>query len=281
MIIPKTTQTAAEVGQHYDNLDRFYREIWGEHVHHGLWHTGREDKLEAAINLVELLANRLALKPGETVCDIGCGYGGTSRMFAERWGATVTGVTVSPAQLAYAQQKYPTANPHLMLQDWLTNKFPANSFDASLSCESSEHMVDKQRFFAEVYRTLKPGGRFANCVWLVAEQPANWQVNWLLEPICREARLPGIGSETEYRAFIAEAGLELVSFEDLSDKVWRTWWICLVRAVTGIFSEHSYRTFLLNSTNSDRRFALTLVRMLVAFRSKGLRYGVFVARKPA
>ena len=27
---------------HYDDLDQFYREIWGEHVHHGVWFTGKE-----------------------------------------------------------------------------------------------------------------------------------------------------------------------------------------------------------------------------------------------
>ena len=30
------------VASHYDELDRFYRDIWGEHVHHGLWLRGEE-----------------------------------------------------------------------------------------------------------------------------------------------------------------------------------------------------------------------------------------------
>jgi tocopherol O-methyltransferase len=41
MIVPRTVQTAESVARHYDTLDRFYREIWGEHVHHGLWRGGR------------------------------------------------------------------------------------------------------------------------------------------------------------------------------------------------------------------------------------------------
>ena len=67
MIIPRTTQNAADVAKHYDNLDRFYREIWGEHVHHGLWRTGRETPLEACEALSAAAADRLALKPGDTV----------------------------------------------------------------------------------------------------------------------------------------------------------------------------------------------------------------------
>ena len=278
MIIPKTTQNAESVAKHYDNLDRFYREIWGEHVHHGLWRTGRETPLQACEALSAAVADRLALKPGNTVCDVGCGYGGTSRILADM-GAEVTGLTLSEAQIAYAARAHPRANPRLIQQDWLKNDFPDASFDAVLSIESSEHMVDKPLFFAEVARTLKPGGRFANCVWLSSENPGPAAINHLLEPICREGRLPSMGSETEYRAMMADAGLRVTSFEDLTANVWRTWWLCLTRAAKGILTQKSYREFLLNPRNSDRSFAITLLRILWAYRSGAMRYGLFAAEK--
>jgi tocopherol O-methyltransferase len=278
MIIPKTTQSAADVAKHYDNLDRFYREIWGEHVHHGLWRTGRETPLEACVALSAAVADRLALKPGDTVCDVGCGYGGTSRILADM-GAQVTGLTLSEKQLTYANSAHPRANPTLMVRDWLENGFPDAGFDAVLSIESSEHMVDKPLFFAEVARTLKPGGRFANCVWLSSENPSPAAINHLLEPICREGRLPSMGSESEYRAMMAKAGLEVTGFEDLTAQVWRTWWLCLTRAVKGIATDRAYRAFLLDPRNSDRSFAITLLRILWAYRSGAMRYGLFAARK--
>jgi tocopherol O-methyltransferase len=279
MIVPKTTQTAEGVAQHYDNLDRFYREIWGEHVHHGLWRSGNETPLEACEALSAAVAERLEVRPGQVVCDVGCGYGGTSRLLADRWGCDVTGLTLSGAQLAYAASAHPRANPRLMQQDWLENTFPAESFDAVLSIESSEHMVDKPLFFAEVARTLKPGGRFANCVWLSSEKPSPAAINHLLEPICREGRLPSMGSESEYRAMMADAGLRVTSFEDLTPFVWRTWWLCLTRAAKGIVTQRSYRTFLLDPRNSDRSFAITLLRILWAYRSGAMRYGLFAAQK--
>ena len=278
MIIPKTTQNAESVAKHYDNLDRFYREIWGEHVHHGLWRSGRETPLQACEALSAAVAEKLALKPGNTVCDVGCGYGGTSRILADM-GAEVTGLTLSEAQIAYAARAHPRANPRLMQQDWLKNDFPDASFDAVLSIESSEHMVDKPLFFAEVARTLKPGGRFANCVWLSSENPGPAAINHLLEPICREGRLPSMGSETEYRAMMADAGLRVTSFEDLTANVWRTWFLCLTRAAKGILTQKSYREFLLNPRNSDRSFAITLLRILWAYRSGAMRYGLFAAEK--
>jgi len=279
MIIPRTVQTAEAVAQHYDSLDRFYREIWGEHVHHGLWRTGRETAAVAVENLVALVAERLDLRPGQQVCDVGCGYGATARLLADRYGCNVVGLTLSAAQLAYAESRHPRANPWLMRQDWLDNGFAAASFDAVFSIESSEHMVDKARFFAEVARTLRPGGRFATCVWLAAENPGPAATRYLLEPICREGRLPGMGSESEYRAMMAEAGLAVTGFEDLTRQVWRTWAICLGKALKGIATERSYRAFLLDGGNSDRSFAVTLLRILLAYRLGAMRYGLFAARK--
>jgi tocopherol O-methyltransferase len=279
MIVPRTVQTAESVARHYDTLDRFYREIWGEHVHHGLWRSGRESPLDAVEALTRLVAERLELKPGQSVCDVGCGYGGTSRLLADRWGCDVTGLTLSEKQLAYAAGAHPRSNPRLMRRDWLENGFPDESFDSVLSIESSEHMVDKPKFFAEVARTLKPGGRFATCVWLSSEKPGPAAVNHLLEPICREGRLPSMGSESEYRAMMRDAGLELMGFEDLTAFVWKTWWLCLVRAVKGVLTKRLYRQFLLDPANGDRLFAVTLLRILIAYRTGAMRYGLFWARK--
>lgn len=279
MIVPKTVQTAEAVARHYDTLDRFYREIWGEHVHHGLWRTGRESAAFAVETLVALVAERLELGPGNDVCDVGCGYGATARLLADRYACNVTGLTLSSAQLAYAEACHPRGNPRLIRQDWLDNGFAPASFDAVLSIESSEHMVDKDRFFAEVARTLKPGGRFATCVWLSAEDPGPASVRFLLEPICREGRLPGMGSESEYRAMMARAGLEVTRFEDLTPYVWRTWAICLGKAAKGLLTERRYRTFVFDPSNSDRIFAVTLLRILLAYRLGAMRYGLFSARK--
>jgi tocopherol O-methyltransferase len=125
MILPREAPTPAAVAAHYDELDRFYREVWGEHVHHGYWATGRESAAEAADALVDLVAERLDLAPGQEVCDIGCGYGATAQRLAERHGVAVTGVTLSAAQAkAAAGRVAARGSLHLVRQDWLTNGFP-------------------------------------------------------------------------------------------------------------------------------------------------------------
>src|SRR3954452_15475310 len=105
VILPRQPQTVQAVASHYDELDSFYREIWGEHVHHGYWATGRETPTEAAVALVERLAERLRLEPGQRICDIGCGYGATAHYLAEQFALDVTGVTVSAVQARRARAR--------------------------------------------------------------------------------------------------------------------------------------------------------------------------------
>src|SRR5258706_6414897 len=105
MIIPAKEQTSAAVAQHYDDLDPFYRELWGDHVHHGLWTTGLENPAQAVENLIACVARRLELDPGQHVCDVGCGYGATAQWLAERHGVHLTGLTIPAVQAQRASER--------------------------------------------------------------------------------------------------------------------------------------------------------------------------------
>ena len=102
MISSSCPVTVNEVADHYDELDRYYREIWGEHVHHGLWESGDETSEEAVLNLVKSVARRGQITTGMRVCDVGCGYGGTARLLNCEFGAIVSAITLSPAQFRHA-----------------------------------------------------------------------------------------------------------------------------------------------------------------------------------
>src|SRR5690348_17241363 len=88
----------AYVAAHYDSLDRYYRELWGEHVHHGIWRTGRESVEEATRAMIDLVIVHAGLGWGARVVDAGCGYGGTARVLATELAADVVGFTLSEAQ---------------------------------------------------------------------------------------------------------------------------------------------------------------------------------------
>jgi tocopherol O-methyltransferase len=278
MISAATTGEA--VASHYDELDPYYRSLWGQHVHHGLWETGRESPQEAVIALSHLVAERAGITEGVRVCDVGCGYGGTARLFASDYGARVTGVTVSRRQYEGAIA-HGGANPDFILRDWMENDFPSESFDAVIAIESTEHLPDVAHGIREMARVLVPGGRLVICAWMAGPDPAPWEVRHLLEPICREGCLVGMGNKEDYQRWIVDAGLRMESEEDLSQKVRRTWPICIRRTIAGFFTDPSLRRYLLGGFGRNRVFALTLLRIWIAYLTGAMRYVVFTARKAA
>ena len=280
MILPAGPVAAHAVADHYDELDDFYRELWGEHVHHGLWRTGREPAAEAVTQLVEHVAARLALGPRECVADIGAGYGATARLLADRYAARVTAVTLSPAQYAYARS-LPAADgaPRYLLADWLANPLPDGGFDAAVAIESTEHMGDKVAAFRQAHRVLRPGGRLAVCAWIARDRAGAWEVRHLLEPICREGRLAGMGTEGDYRAALAAAGLEVTGVEELTRRVKGTWPRCAAALAGRLVRDGRYRRFIASARSRNRVFALTLLRIWLAYEVGAMRYLLFTARR--
>src|SRR5215470_15286793 len=217
MIIPRKSVADVEsIAAHYDDLDPFYRAVWGVHVHHGYWVTGSESADEAVLNLTGLVASHARIQSGTRVCDIGCGYGASARIFNQQYGAKVTGITISRKQYEYAAAlSEGMVDLDFLHCDALHNGLPAASFDSVVAIESMEHMPDKPRFFAEVYRLLDGEGLFVITAWLAAERPSMWKTKYLLERICIEGRLPNMASSSEYRTMLEESGFHDVTFLDL------------------------------------------------------------------
>src|SRR5437868_11418618 len=86
------------IQEHYDLASPYYEKLWGKHLHHGYYKTGRESKEEAADNLIKYLVGLVGIREGARVLDVGCGIGGTSVWLTEKLGCKVTGITISPIQ---------------------------------------------------------------------------------------------------------------------------------------------------------------------------------------
>jgi tocopherol O-methyltransferase len=121
----------------------------------------------------------------------------------------------------------------------------------------------------------------AVCAWLACDNPRPWQVKYLLEPICREGRLPGMGNEADYLMLARNAGFALAGVEDLSARVSRTWRVCAGRILRGLATRPHYRKFLMDKNQPNRIFALTLFRLLAAYRTGSMRYCLLTFTKPS
>jgi len=69
----------------------------------GYWPEGVTNLNAAQEAKLDLICRKLQLKPGMSLLDVGCGWGGLSKFAAERYGAKVTGISVSKEQLAFAK----------------------------------------------------------------------------------------------------------------------------------------------------------------------------------
>jgi len=280
MIVPRAEIDVSAVAAHYDELDDLYRSLWGTHLHHGYWITGQESSQEAVANLTRLVAERVGIRPGDRVCDLGCGYGAVALAFNDHYGARVTGLTISDKQYRYASAAAAeNAGVEFFLRDALRNALPSCSFDTVIAIESSEHMPDKAQFFAEAYRLLRPGGHCVAVAWLSRDQPAPWECKYLLEPICKEGRLPSMGSAGEYRTMLEQAGFVGVECADLTHRVKKTWTVCALRLARRALVDPALRRRLLDSRFTNRVFAKAVFRIRLAYEIGVMRYGLFFAEK--
>jgi cyclopropane fatty-acyl-phospholipid synthase-like methyltransferase len=281
VITPATANpNLADIAAHYDDLDDLYRSIWGTNIHHGYWMTGRESSDEAVNNLTRLVAEHAAIRPGDCVCDLGCGYGAAALALNRDHGATVTGITISAKQYAYATQAASGyTNVNFMLGDALLNGLPTETFDAVITIEGTEHIETKTKLFREARRILRAGGRFVVTAWLARERPATWEIKYLLEPICTEGRLPNLASTNEFRRMLEDAGFRQVEHLDLTRAVKKTWTFCALRLIKRFLRDPALRRRLCDPHFTNRVFAKTVFRIRLAYAIGAMRYGLFSATK--
>mgnify|MGYP001147283292 CR=1 FL=1 len=283
MICPRRVISPADVGGHYDELDPFYQAVWGRGLHHGLWRTGSETTAEAVDSLVEALGQEAQLSPGDRVCDVGCGYGEPARILAERFRVKVLGLTLSERQATIARATPVRGGPapEFRMEDFLHNGIGDGAFQAVIALESTAHMDEKASFFQQAERVLAPGGRLVVAAWTASEHASSREERWLLEPICRFGRLPGLGTAREYEDWCRRAGLGLVSIRDWTEQVRRTWRVVLSRIPTRLLPKANTWRYLFDSRSRHRDFLLAIPLIGLAQYLGSLRYTALTARKPS
>jgi cyclopropane-fatty-acyl-phospholipid synthase len=152
---------ACQVGKkHYDIGNDLYGCMLDELMIYSCAYWKNANTLDDAQKAkLDLVCRKLNLKPGMTVLDIGCGWGGTARFAAERYGVDVTGVTVSEEQLKFGCDICQGLSVDIKLQDYrrLNGKF-----DRILSIGMFEHVGYKnyRTFMKKTKTLLKEDGLF-------------------------------------------------------------------------------------------------------------------------
>ena len=156
-----------------------------------------------------------ALKPGETVLDLGSGGGVDVLLSARRVGPTgkAYGLDMTDDMLALArenQRKAGVENVAFLKGEIENIPLPDNSVDVIISNCVINLSADKDRVLREAFRVLRPGGRFAvSDVVVTGEIPAEVRRNVELWIGC----IAGALRDTEYTSKLAGAGFEQVEIE--------------------------------------------------------------------
>ncbi|MBI1310725.1 methyltransferase domain-containing protein [bacterium] len=263
---------------HYDLSTFFYRLLWGEHIHHGLW-VGDESAESAQLNLTNTMASLVDLQSDDRVLDVGCGMGGSSMHLARTIGCDVTGLTLSPFQARWAKVtatlRRLRSKTHFFCQDAETADFAPESFDVLWSIECTEHLFDKAAFFERAARWLKPGGRVVICAWLAGNVENNVTATQQVYDVCEGFFCPSLGTFDDYRGWMTAAGLTVAATHDWTSRVDRTWEICIRRVErTGV------RRLAKILDRDTVMFLDRFQTLLDAYRSGAMQYGCFVAEKP-
>jgi ubiquinone/menaquinone biosynthesis C-methylase UbiE len=224
----------------------------------------------------DALAARAGIGKGTRVADFCAGLGGPARYLAQRHGADVTGIELTPARVKGAQE----LTQRVGLQDRvrviegnvMQVPLPDASIDVVVSQEALLHVPDKSRALAEAYRILKPGGRIAFTDW-VAHRPlsaADQELMWQGMAVTELYTLPA------YADLVRDAGFAVASVEDLT----REWGAILTQRLA-MYRRLREETIAAGTPAGHDAFYESCVRFVDLVNAARLGGGRFVGEKAA
>jgi len=252
---------AKAIAHHYDVSNEFYALFLDPlMVYTCAYYRDPDGKLEQAQrDKLDLVCRKLELQPGETLLDVGCGWGSLSIWAAQHYGVRAHGVTLSQAQAAYAAERIRKEGledrcrvEHLDYRD-----LPASArYQKIAAVGVIEHVgiPNYPAFFGGVRARLEDGGLYLNH-GIVHE--FHWtrtsQTEFLYRHVFPNGDLAGLSQTlTE----IERAGFEIVDVEGLRLHYARTCrqWVERLREradeARAVAGERTYRTWLLYLTCS-------------------------------
>ncbi|XP_031404514.1 phosphoethanolamine N-methyltransferase 1-like [Punica granatum] len=145
------------------------------------------------IETTKEFVEKLELKPGQKVLDVGCGIGGGDFYMSEKYEVEVLGIDLSVNMISFALERAVglKCTVEFEVADCTTKEYPENSFDVIYSRDTILHIQDKPGLFRSFFKWLKPGGKV------------------LISDYCRS---PGTPSP-DFAAYIKQRGYDLHDVE--------------------------------------------------------------------
>ncbi|KAL2271921.1 hypothetical protein VTJ83DRAFT_1292 [Remersonia thermophila] len=284
LIMHTRSQDEEQVRDHYDRGDDFYAWFLGPRM---IYTSGlikdinREETLEELQdNKLTAVCEKIELKKGERLLDLGCGWGTLARFASVNYGAKVTGITLGRNQTAWGngalrKAGIPEEQSKILCMDYRDTPVPEGGYNKITCLEMAEHVGVRHfsRFLKQVYDMLDDDGVF---FLQIAGLRKSWQYEDLVWGLFMNKYVfPGADASTPLGWFIDQlekAGFEVKSVDTIgvhySATIWRWYrnWIANREKVEAKYGKRWFRIweyFLAYSTIISRQGSATCYQIVL------------------
>lgn len=265
------SRSAKNISYHYDRGNDFYKLWLDESMTYSCayFHSENDTLEKAQQQKYEHICRKLQLKKGETLADIGCGWGGMLIYAAKHYGIKGVGCTLSRAQVDYGQQKIRAEGLEdqvsIIYQDY---RKLTGTFDKFVSIGMFEHVGKNYipTFLAKVHSLLKPSG--LGLLHTIGKEKATPPDAWTLKYIFPGGYIPILD---EIVRGMGKTGLVPNDMENLrihyamTLEEWSKRYEANVAAVRKMFDERFVRMWrmFLNGSAAGFRYGTTRLYQIV------------------
>lgn len=216
------------IEHHYDVSNEFYALFLDRSMVYscGYYRSDTDTLDQAQTQKLDHILDKLALRPGDRLLDIGCGWGALVMRAAQKYGARATGITLSSNQLEYAREQIRAAGLQERCAVELCDYRDLDGeFDRIASVGMFEHVGLKNLplYFRKIRSLLAPDGLALNHGITTSDTAARWMPLGAGEFIDRyvfpDGELPHVA---QVLRDMSEAGLEIADVESLRRHYART-----------------------------------------------------------
>jgi len=266
----QSEKRAYQVGeQHYDAGNDLYQAMLDPTMAYscGYWHEAK-NLHEAQLNKLRLICEKAQLKQGESVLEIGCGWGSFAEIAAKEYGVSVTGVTISKEQKKLADERCKGLPVDIELKDYRSME---GQYDKLVSIGMFEHVGPKNydTYMSTAHRLMKEEGTFVLHT-IGSDQSKSGTDPWIDKYIFRNGVIPSLKqiSESVEPYFVIE---DVHNFGPDYDKTLMAWHQNFAAAWPALKDQYSERFY--------RMWSYYLKICAGAFRSRSLQLYQVVLRK--
>ena len=192
------------------------------YMNFGLWEPGTKSYVEAAENLIHRLGSLLGLNGSSRVLDVASGLGVQDiylwRSFKP---ALIDAMDVTWEHVLYGRKRAVQARCEEAISfhhgSAAALPFGEGTFTHVMSIDGAEHFDTREKFFAEAFRVLKPGGVMALSDFALKRRPRPWLEKALFETGCRFWQVPRGNLQTlqAYREGLERCGFRNIAIQEM------------------------------------------------------------------